>query len=239
MNKNELMIRDELIEQIRSGHFLPETTLPSENELADFYQVSRLTIRRVYNVLVEMGYIYSKRGVGHFVMARRKPIEVALRGDTSFTEKMKQQKIPYQSRTVRCEKISYDEKIFQTLGVDKEENVYQVARVRTIYNKRSALHLSYLTEKQFPKIAKEGLEIASIFDYYRSKGHQVFHSHHSKLSISFPTKEERELLDCHSLTPLLTIESDCFDKETNNILEYTRIIYRSDVLELSLAKVNS
>lgn len=239
MKKPEITIRDEMIEHIQTGHFSSDEKLPSENELADFYQVSRLTVRRVYGVLVEMGYIYSKKGVGHFVMSHRQPIEVVLTGDTSFSEKMKEQKIPYQSETVRCTPIVYDKEVFQALGVDETERVFQITRVRTIYHKRAAVHHSFVAEKQFPAIEQEGKEIRSIFDYYRKKGHTNFQSHHSKLAVSFPTTEERELLNCHSLAPLIIIESDCFDQEKEQMLEYTRIVYRSDVLELSLKAMTS
>lgn len=237
MKPKELTIRDEVIEGIRTEQFLPDKKLPSENELSDFYQVSRMTIRRVYKMLEEMGFIYSNQGVGHFVTSRREPIEVALKGETSFSEKMKQQNIPYESKTVSCEAIDYDRKIFNALAAAETDRVFKIVRVRTIYDKRSAIHTSYVREKNFPEIEKEGKNILSIFDYYRSKGHHFFQSHHSKLSVSFPTPIEQQLLNCHSLAPLISIESDCFDKEKNNILEYTKIVYRSDLLEISLAHV--
>lgn len=41
--------------------------IPPENELADFYKVSRNTVRRALSEMVNEGYLFTKHGVGTFV----------------------------------------------------------------------------------------------------------------------------------------------------------------------------
>jgi DNA-binding GntR family transcriptional regulator len=56
-----------ILKSILSGEYQPGNRLPSENELADLYQVSRPTIRTAFSRLGELGYVIRKRGVGTFV----------------------------------------------------------------------------------------------------------------------------------------------------------------------------
>lgn len=50
---------------------LPEgAPLPTENELAELYGVSRDTVRRAYDILRRYGMIATKRGTGTFVKSR-------------------------------------------------------------------------------------------------------------------------------------------------------------------------
>lgn len=58
--------------KINSGKYLADEKLPSENELARIFNVSRQTVRKALNELTEDGYIYSKQGAGTFVAPRIK-----------------------------------------------------------------------------------------------------------------------------------------------------------------------
>jgi GntR family transcriptional regulator len=90
------------------------------------------------------------------------------------------------------------------------------------------LHFSYVSETVFPEIETEGSGITSMFDYYHSKGYTEFSSKPSILSVRFPTKSQRKLLECTNLVPLLTLESGCVEKESGKVLDYQRTFYRSD-----------
>ncbi|MBZ4654434.1 MAG: transcriptional regulator [Peptococcaceae bacterium] len=54
-------------ESITSGHFKPGDKLPSENELAESFQVSRTSVREAMKLLAGQGLIVIKRGLGAFV----------------------------------------------------------------------------------------------------------------------------------------------------------------------------
>lgn len=50
----------------------------------------------------------------------------------------------------------------------------------------------------------------------------------SILSIAYPTLKERSYLNCGELVPLMELESNCIDKKTKVVLEYSQIMYRGD-----------
>ncbi|MHC5268725.1 GntR family transcriptional regulator [Enterococcus sp. LJL98] len=60
----------DLKEEILSGRLAAEEQLPTEKELADRYQVSRITSKRALNELEQANLIYRVRGKGSFVKAK-------------------------------------------------------------------------------------------------------------------------------------------------------------------------
>lgn len=224
----EMKIIDELISNINNSEYNSDDKLPSENDLADIYGVPRIVVRKAYERLEEMGYIYSKQGKGRFLRYRHKPIDLVLSGNESFSEKMIKKGYDFVSKNIFFERIRYNEKIFKELGVSDSDKVYKIGRLRIISNIPMALHISYVSSATLPNIEKIGGSISSMFEYYRSNGYKEFVSKKSILSVSFPMEEERNILECSSLVPLLILETNSADAKTEKILEYTKIIYRCD-----------
>ena len=59
-------LMEDLKEKILSGEFKAGDKLPSENELAYSYQISRQTVRKALSILENAGYIYAEHGKGTF-----------------------------------------------------------------------------------------------------------------------------------------------------------------------------
>jgi GntR family transcriptional regulator len=66
-NSLSSQILDIMVEKIRGGEYPPESLLPTENQLAAEYKVSRSTVRSAFDRLEAMGLIYRRQGVGTFV----------------------------------------------------------------------------------------------------------------------------------------------------------------------------
>ncbi len=224
----ELMIIDDLIQEIVQGDYKPNDQFPSENELADHYRVPRIKVRNAFLKLEDMGYLYSKQGKGRFLKPKPRQIELHLIGSSSFSEKMKQAGYDLETQNLGCEKIAYDPKIYDNLNLQQHEEVFKISRLRIIDGVPIALHISYVAKSVFPQIEHEGASIQSMFAYYAEQGYSGFLSSKSHVSISFPTSVERSLFDCAPLVPLFVLQSDCIDANQLNVLEYTKIIYRSD-----------
>ncbi|AFM40713.1 transcriptional regulator [Desulfosporosinus acidiphilus SJ4] len=224
----EMEIVNKLMSSIGSGKYNAHDRLPSENEIADQYNVPRITARKAYERLEELGYIYKKHGKGSYVKDRYQQIELVLTGDVSFSQKMTEKGYNFQSKTIFCKEIKYNEKIYNYLETAKEDKIFKVGRLRYIDHQPIALHISYVAKSVFHDIDEVGKDITSMFQYYHSKGYTEFISKPSILSVSFPTESQRKLFNCPFLIPLLVLESGCMDKETGKVLEYLKIYYRSD-----------
>jgi len=231
----ESLIVDDLVQLIVQGKFQEDEQLPSENELAQQYQVPRITVRNAYLKLEDRGYIYSKQGKGRFLKKKRQQIELILTGKTSFSNKMKDLGYQLETQNLYCEKIDFNPKVYGRLQIDKEEVVYKIGRLRILDGDPIALHISFVSQSLFPEIVKVGPRITSMFQYYHQCGYDHFDSKKSVLSISFPTALEREMLQCQSLVPLLMIETDCLDQETGKVLEFTKVLYRGDAFTYDIS----
>lgn len=63
-------ISTELIRQIESGELAVNSKLPSEKQLGEQYDVSRITVRKALAEIEEKGYITRRQGQGSFVKER-------------------------------------------------------------------------------------------------------------------------------------------------------------------------
>lgn len=108
---------DHLIADIHAGKYKTNDKLPSENELADQYKVPRITARKVYNRLQELGYVFSKQGMGSYVKDRLQQIPLVLTRNASFSKKMIELGYNYESRNIFCEEVAHSTKFAQSLGV--------------------------------------------------------------------------------------------------------------------------
>ncbi|MGI9221335.1 MAG: FadR/GntR family transcriptional regulator, partial [Woeseiaceae bacterium] len=61
-------VADQIKEMINSGAFPPGSRLPGERELAERFEVSRVTIREAEIALQALGYINIKTGSGVYVL---------------------------------------------------------------------------------------------------------------------------------------------------------------------------
>ena len=231
LGQYESKILDDLLQSIRQGRYKENDRLPSENGLASYYKIPRINVRKVFLKLEEMGYIYSKQGKGRFLKPEKHQIELHLTGSSSFSESIKHAGHSLETLNLGYVRSPYNPKVFAKLGVQKDEEVFIISRLHIVDSLPTALHKSYVAKSVFPKIEQDGDNIQSIFSYYADHGFTDFTSNKSYVSILFPTSAERSLFECEPLVPLLVVESDCIESSQNIVLEYTEIIYRSDLFK--------
>ncbi|WP_117192870.1 GntR family transcriptional regulator [Rhizobium terrae] len=81
-------LRQSLEDAIRSGKLEHGDALPAERDLADYANVSRVTVRKAVDDLVRDGLLTRKHGSGTFVVKPMSRVEQPLTKLTSFTEDM-------------------------------------------------------------------------------------------------------------------------------------------------------
>ena len=71
--------------RLKSGMYPVGSRIPTESELSSYFDISRLTIRRALDLLVQDGYIESRQGSGYRVVTLSPASDTCL---TSFTDAM-------------------------------------------------------------------------------------------------------------------------------------------------------
>ena len=80
-------LKDILVKNIQDGKWPPQSRMSSENELCEAYNVSRVTVRKAIDLLVQEGYVYTIKGKGTYV--KGKYIEQPLTHFYSFREDLR------------------------------------------------------------------------------------------------------------------------------------------------------
>ena len=154
-----IQIHDQIKAEIDQKIWKIGQRLPSERDLAEKFQVSRMTLRQAITLLVEEGVLERRVGSGTFVASTH--VQEKMRGTTSFTEIMKSQgKIP------STQVISYKRTIpslqeVDKLGIDKTETIVRMERVRYADGVPVVYEVASIPERFIKNFKKE--EVTSHF----------------------------------------------------------------------------
>ncbi|MBN2735900.1 MAG: GntR family transcriptional regulator [Spirochaetales bacterium] len=220
-------ILDVIVSDIIQGLYKPGDKLPSENFLAEKYSTPRIKIRKAYEILEDMGYIYSRQGKGRFLRPKHSKMELVINGNESFTQKARTQGLDLKTINIISQKIEYNNKIFKVLNAEKNEDVYHIKLLRIINKNPVAIHSSFIKGRLVPEIGVVKEKILSMYDFLKKSGFSKLESEKTIMSVTLPTLHEQELLCCSPLVPLILFESKTIDGQ-KQILLYSKILYRSD-----------
>lgn len=226
--RNWEQITDRLLDDFSKNIYQKDEKMPSENDLSVQFSVPRTEVRRAYNRLKELGYIYSVRGCGSFYSGRCEKIKLSITDASSFSEKMLLLGVNYTSKNLGLRKITNPSTLFEQMGISSSENLYEITRLRCIDNNPVAIHVSYVSKSNFPEIEQDGPGISSIFRYIRQCGYKNFYHTNSEVVVSTLTPKERKLLHIQGYAPCLILNSQCINQDNGQILELARTIYKSD-----------
>ncbi|HLR42845.1 MAG TPA: GntR family transcriptional regulator [Pseudogracilibacillus sp.] len=216
----------EIIERtIETGEWNPGDKILSENEFRELYEVSRNTVQKAIDELVQEGVLERKQGRGTFVSKPK--IDQPLIGFYSFSKVISSQGMVSKDiiLDIQTEQVHYN--LAQELQIANNEEVISLKRLRTANGEPIILETSYLPKKYVSEIKKQDLDTYSLYDLLEKK-HDVFVV---KAKETFEPvlvrEEEGELLEVEAGSPGLLLDRIAYDLD-GNIIEYCRSIVRGD-----------
>ena len=168
---------DSVKAQIRDGILKEDDRLGSEQDISREYNVSRITVRKAFEILADEGYVTKRQGIGTFVSARKLNNfnEGQMRGFTEMC--IKDGKVP-SSELISAGWVSNLPSISHHLHVPEEEPILRVLRVRKCDGVPVMVEDGYFP-KRFSYLMSEDL-CGSTFEIFRRHGTEP--SHFSKSS---------------------------------------------------------
>lgn len=206
----------------------PDEALPAERELAQVYNVSRVTVRKALDGLVEAHLLTRRKGAGTFVAAR---VEKNFAAITSFTEDMQSR-----GRKPRSEWLSRSEGTVMpeealALGLSPGTPVYRLSRIRYADDQSMALEHGTI-----PKYCLSSLE--SVGDsLYEALGEARPVRVLQRLRAVLFTPEQAQLLGIEPGSAGLEIERRGFAADGRTV-EFTKSYYRGDAYDF-VAELNA
>lgn len=159
-----IQLKNYIKESINKKLYLPGQMLPSERELTEKFDVSRMTVRQSISELVNEGFLYKEQGKGTFVARNiiEKDIELM-----SFSQDMIKRGFVPGSKLIEFVEITPNEHILDNLKLNTDDRVYYLKRLRLADSLPMAIEDSYIPEKVFPNLIKYNMELCSLYNIFK------------------------------------------------------------------------
>ncbi|MGL5840074.1 MAG: GntR family transcriptional regulator, partial [Sphingorhabdus sp.] len=218
-----MRIQRDIRQRIESHQLQPRDALPPERELADEYGVSRVTIRKAIDGLVQEGHLSRRQGAGTFVVGR---VEKHFSRLTSFSDDMGARGMRASSRWLSKSAGSVTPNEAITMGLSPGTQVYRFARIREADGSSMALEYSTILGSALPGIETVG---DSLYAALETTGSRPFRALQRLRAVLFD-KEQAKLLDIEAGAPGLFIERRGFLRDGTPV-ELTQSWYRGDAYD--------
>ncbi len=201
----------------------PDEALPPERDLAEEFNISRITVRKALDGLVAEGLLARRQGAGTFVTAR---VVKSFSKLSSFSEDMISR-----GRTPRSEWLSrasgaVTPEESMTLGLSPGSPVYRFNRIR--YADALPMALEYTTVPGFCLSAAESVE-NSLYEALEKNGMRPARALQRLRAVLF-TAEQAKLIGVAEKAAGLLIERRGFLKD-GRAVEFTHSYYRGDAYD--------
>jgi GntR family transcriptional regulator len=218
-------IHDFLREDILANRLRIDSPIPSERELAEELEVSRMTVRQALNTLRKEGLIYQKRGKGTFVSSRK--LDVHSRNLNGFSDEMIRRGMTPKSVVLQFVKKKALRETAEKLNLAEGDEVYKIERLRLADEIPMAIETTYLPAKYLPDPDAYDLGKDSLYRILEQDYGVKMYSAAEDLEAAICDDKIAELLKVKKKSPLLIVYRTVFASD-NQPIEYTQSIYRAD-----------
>ncbi|MFZ5817045.1 MAG: GntR family transcriptional regulator [Bacillota bacterium] len=224
-----VQIAEEMASAIHSGQYPPLSRLPSESELMERFQVSRVTIRLALQVLLERNLIVRRQGKGTFVTGPT--VRQDSRQLQGFFDGLIAQGLTPQTRLLGYRLQVPSAPMRKLLQLGEKERCIQIKRLHLVEKVPLALVCVSLPEALTTQVTRERMESTPIYTLVtRVMGCSVGQA---ALSIRVQRLDARRagLLGLAAGDPALVLERLSYDQEARP-LEHTLLYLRPDGYEV-------
>ncbi len=220
-------IKNKIQEWIVSKEYLPGERLPSENELARIFEVSRLTVRQAIALLDQEKLVFRRRGEGTFVTQDSQLIDSLGLEFSGFMDDLFYQVSKSVTKSVEITQVPASKIVQEKLEIS-DDTVYRVQRVRELNNYLFAYTVNYLPNDIGSQITRDMLLKEPMLKILEVKLGYDFDEAFQTIEASFSDQEVSARLEIPSGSPILYVERIMYDKNQKPI-EYVQSSYRGDL----------
>jgi GntR family transcriptional regulator len=227
-----LVLRDRIL----SGAAQFGAKLPTENELAEFHGVSRVTVRRALGELARERLIERRRSAGTRVIYRSPPAPIIadISGVLANLADM--------GRRTAVKLLSFDYvpaegALAKTLGVGPDQLLQRAVRVRSVDGEPFSYLTTHVPESVSVTFTRQELAERPLLDLLERAGIKVEHAR-QRISAGLAMPSVAEALNLRTGSPLIDLVRVVYD-QTGRAVEHLHALYRPDRYAFEIDLVRS
>jgi len=217
---------------ITEGDLAPGDRLDNEISLAEQFGLSRPTMRRAIQELVDKGLLVRKRGVGTQVVHGQvtRPVEL-----TSLFDDLTHHHQTPTTKVLINEVIEAPDEVGARLSIAQGSPVLHLRRLRFAHGEALAIMENYLPEDLIP-LGEADLNTRGLYQLMRSRGVNIRVAK-QRIGARTGTPEECTLLGERKGSPVLTMERAAHD-DSGRPVEWGRHAYRASQYSFEVTLVD-
>lgn len=154
-------LKDRIISAINNDELKYGEKIPTEIEIMEQYNVSRITVRRAIEELVEEGYLIKKQGKGTFVIKnkieRKLTYSYKNTQPISFTKELELNNIIPSAQVIDLKIIDPIEEFNKMLNINLNDKLIYMKRLRLANNIPTAIEINYFSYTYFEELLNKNL----------------------------------------------------------------------------------
>ena len=226
-----VQIYNELKDKIDSMMYKPNQIMPSENELAAEFKVTRVTVRNAIKKLKDEGRIYTEKGRGSYVNMPKiiqKLHKIYSLGGVFSEEGYKLDRVIYDVYTEFA-----SETIKENLKLEANDQVIVIKVIRKLGKVPVVLQTSYLSLKIIPGFLISELDNISIYAILEEKYNIKLIKAKEYIDPIVADSYYAKLLEVELNTPLFLTERITY-ADGDRPIEFRKCVIRSDRVRFSV-----
>lgn len=203
-------------DSIANGTFQDGSSLPTEKWFSEEFGISRVTVRKAFDVLIEEGVIIRDKGKSPMVPVKR--YDRSFNKLTGFSEQLIEDGHIPSAKILEFKVISASNKEAKLMRINEGDEITYIKRIRYSDGQAITIQNIYLNRKYSFFLTENDLLYKSLYTIMEKRGVE-FNYAEQLVKAELPSTEEKQLLNLDNKTPVLKTDRRTYHKN-GEIIEY-------------------
>lgn len=231
LNKNVpiplyFQLKEIILDEIKKGNYPSGSVIPTENNISDFFGISRTTVRQAITELVQEGWLYRVKSKGTFV-ALKKLQQDFMQKLENYDEQMKRLGMVPRTEVLEFRIVYAPRLVSEKLQIPEKTEVIYLYRKRYADDNPVVLVETYLTLEDCEFLLNQDMQKESLYDNLSKDENTKIYCVKRVVEAVEATTNDVKLLNIRKGKPIQKFETIGFNAY-GKAIEYSIARYRGD-----------